>query len=128
MVRPFMFFTIFVFRLLPLFRFFLIAILAAFAALGQNFMLSSAAANLTAKLRSVTFSAILRQDIGWFDEDKNSTGALVSSLSDNPTKIYGLAGITLGGIVQSSTTVIGGAIIGLIFGPKLAAVGIGELY
>lgn len=65
--------------------------------------------------------------VGWFDEDKNSTGGLVSVLSDNPTKISGLAGVTLGAIVQSFATVIGGSIIGLVFGPKLAAVGIGEL-
>lgn len=64
--------------------------------------------------------------VGWFDEEKNSTGGLVSVLSDNPTKISGLAGVTLGAIVQSIATVIGGSIIGLVFGAKLAAVGIGE--
>ncbi|KAG8955981.1 GTPase-activating protein [Tulasnella sp. 424] len=103
---------------------FLIAICSTFAIANQNFFFSRAAAGLTSKLRSMSFRAILRQDIGWFDEDKNSTGGLVSVLSDNPTKISGLAGVTLGAIVQSIATVIGGSIIGLVFGPKLAAVGI----
>ena len=82
---------------------------------------------LTAQLRSSTFRAILRQNIGWFDVEKNSTGALVSSLGENPTKISGIAGETVGAIVHNCSSVIVGAIVGLVFGPKLAAVGIGEL-
>ncbi|KAG8874984.1 GTPase-activating protein [Tulasnella sp. 331] len=103
---------------------FLIAICSTIAIANQNYFFSRAAASLTRKLRALSFRAILRQDIGWFDEERNSTGGLVSVLSDNPTKISGLAGVTLGAIVQSTSTVIGGAIIGLVFGAKLAAVGI----
>ncbi|KAG8998222.1 GTPase-activating protein [Tulasnella sp. JGI-2019a] len=103
---------------------FLIAICSTIAISHQNYFFSRAAASLTRKLRSLSFRAILRQDIAWFDEEANSTGGLVSVLSDNPTKISGLAGVTLGAIVQSCATVIGGSIIGLVFGAKLAAVGI----
>ncbi|KAG8935087.1 GTPase-activating protein [Tulasnella sp. 418] len=106
---------------------FIIAILSTAAIANQNYWFSSTAATMTSKLRSLSFKAILRQDIGWFDEEKNSTGGLVSVLSDNPTKISGLAGVTLGAIVQSTATVIGGSIIGLIFGAKLAAVGIATM-
>jgi ATP-binding cassette subfamily B (MDR/TAP) protein 1 len=52
------------------------------------------------------------------------TGSLTSGLSDNPQKVNGLAGITLGAIVQSCATIVTGMIIGLIYGAKLAAVGI----
>jgi ATP-binding cassette, subfamily B (MDR/TAP), member 1 len=38
--------------------------------------------------------------------------------------VNGLAGITLGAIIQSFSTVITGMIVGLIYGAKLAAVGI----
>jgi ATP-binding cassette, subfamily B (MDR/TAP), member 1 len=38
--------------------------------------------------------------------------------------VNGLAGITLGAIVQSISTIVTGMIIGLTYGPKLAAVGI----
>ena len=58
--------------------------------------LASAAAHLTAKLRALSFRAILRQDIAFFDEDRHSTGALTASLSDNPQKVNGLVGVTLG--------------------------------
>lgn len=52
------------------------------------------------------------------------TGALTSSLSENAQKISGLAGTTLGTIIQSCATIVSGAIIGLIYGWKLSLIGI----
>ncbi|KIJ54732.1 hypothetical protein M422DRAFT_200639 [Sphaerobolus stellatus SS14] len=104
--------------------FFVISILSAICIAMQNYLFASAAAKLTYKLRSMSFRAVLRQDIAFFDEDRNSAGGLTSALSDNPEKVNGLAGITLGTIVQSLSTIIGGAIIGLIYGWKIALVGI----
>ena len=34
--------------------------------------------------------------VEFFDQDHNSTGSLTSALSDNPQKVNGLAGVTLG--------------------------------
>ncbi|KAB5595943.1 Leptomycin B resistance protein pmd1 [Ceratobasidium theobromae] len=104
--------------------FFIIAIVSAIAISVQNLVFGVTAARLTSKLRSLSFRAILRQDIGWFDEDKHSTGALTSTLSDNPQKVSGLAGVTLGAIVQSIACLIGGSVIGLAYGWKLALVAI----
>ncbi|EMD39893.1 hypothetical protein CERSUDRAFT_81221 [Gelatoporia subvermispora B] len=104
--------------------FFLIAILSAIAIGSQNYLFASSAANLTAKLRSISFRAILRQDVEFFDKDENNTGQLTSALSDNPQKINGLAGVTLGAIVQSASTLIAGSIIGLAFAWKIGLVGI----
>ncbi|CAE6419809.1 unnamed protein product [Rhizoctonia solani] len=104
--------------------FFIIAIVSAIAISLQNLVFGVTAARLTGKLRSLSFRAILRQDIGWFDEDKHSTGALTSTLSDNPQKVSGLAGVTLGAIVQSIACLIGGSVIGLAYGWKLALVAI----
>ncbi|KAB5591755.1 Leptomycin B resistance protein pmd1 [Ceratobasidium theobromae] len=104
--------------------FFIIAIVSATAISVQNLLFGVTAARLTSKLRSLSFRAILRQDIGWFDEDKHSTGALTSKLSDNPQKVSSLAGITLGVIVQSVACLIGGSVIGLAYGWKLALVAI----
>ncbi|KAJ4482117.1 P-loop containing nucleoside triphosphate hydrolase protein [Lentinula aciculospora] len=103
--------------------FFLIAIISCFTIGIQNYNFSASAANLTAKLRSLSFRAILRQDIEFFDRDENNTGALTSELSDNPQKVNGLAGVTLGALVQSASTLIGGTIVGLIFAWKLGLVG-----
>ncbi|KAH8104691.1 P-loop containing nucleoside triphosphate hydrolase protein [Cristinia sonorae] len=104
--------------------FFIIALGSMVTICIQNFMFASSAAELTNKLRSLSFRAILRQDIEFFDKDENSTGQLTSSLSDHPQKINGLAGVTLGAIVQAVATLIGGFIIGLIFAWQLGLVGI----
>ncbi|KAH7885321.1 P-loop containing nucleoside triphosphate hydrolase protein [Phlebopus sp. FC_14] len=103
--------------------FFLIAILSAVCIGLQNYYFASSAATLTSKLRSLTFKAILRQDIEYFDKDENSTGALTANLSENPQKINGLAGVTLGAIVQAISTLIGGSAIGLAYAWKPALVG-----
>ncbi|KAF8755102.1 P-loop containing nucleoside triphosphate hydrolase protein [Rhizoctonia solani] len=104
--------------------FFIIAIVSAISIAIQNLVFGMTASRLTSKLRTLSFRAILRQDIGWFDEDKHSTGALTSTLSDNPQKVNGLAGVTLGAIVQSIACLIGGSVIGLAYGWKLALVAI----
>lgn len=84
------------------------------------------------------FTATLRHDIEWFDEDRNSvsdfvlfffalvavlilfkTGAVTSNLADQPQKVQGLFGPTLGTVVQSCATLIGGCIIGLCYGPRM---------
>ena len=53
------------------------------------------------------------------------TGSLTSRLSDHPQKVNGLAGITMGTIIQSIACLIAGAALGLAFLWKLALVGIG---
>ena len=123
---------------------FLIAILSSLAICVQNGMYNRAASQLCAVLRIQSFKAIVSQDIEFFDGEENSTGALTTGLSDNPQKIFGLAGVTLGAcvfhfpplvfnrrltkdssIVQAISTIIAGSIIGLVFSWKVSLVGIG---
>mgnify|MGYP002379093406 CR=1 FL=1 len=42
---------------------------------------------LTMRMRKLTFSAILRQEIDYFDDDSNSMGALVTRLSSDASAI-----------------------------------------
>ena len=46
--------------------------------------------NLTSRLRSMTFRAMLRQEIGWFDEERNSSGALTTRLSSDAGQVQGV--------------------------------------
>ncbi|TCD66039.1 GTPase-activating protein [Steccherinum ochraceum] len=99
--------------------------LIAFMTIGtQNYLFGASAAELTAKLKSLSFRAILRQDVEYFDKDENSTGQLTSNLSENPSKVNGLAGVTLGAIVQGLATITSGVIIGTIFAWRLGLVGL----
>ncbi|GAA5883526.1 hypothetical protein JCM16303_005465 [Sporobolomyces ruberrimus] len=103
---------------------FIIAIVATIGIVVQNWLFGATAERLAAKLRLNTFRAILRQDIAYFDRDENSTGHLTALVADLAQKINGLMGVTQGTIVQSVFTLIAGAIIGLVYSPKVAAVGI----
>ncbi|TRM64132.1 ste6-like protein [Schizophyllum amplum] len=103
--------------------FFLIAICSTISIGTQNYAFAASASKLSARLRSLSFKAILRQDVEFFDEESHSTGSLVSNLSDNPQKVNGLAGVTLGAIVQSASTLIVGFIIGTIYAYQVGLVG-----
>ena len=45
---------------------------------------------LTSRLRSRAFKAILRQEIGWFDHDRNSSGALTTRLANDAAQVQGV--------------------------------------
>lgn len=104
--------------------YFVTAILAAIAIFFQMLGFSRSGWELVTKLRIMYFRATLRHDIEWFDEDDNATGKITSNLSDQPQKVQGLFGVTLGSIIQSCATLVGGCIIGLAYGPLLALIGI----
>ena len=46
--------------------------------------------NLTGFYRSGLFKAILRQEVGWFDDEENSTANLSTKLSKNAGEISGV--------------------------------------
>ncbi|KAI5993497.1 P-loop containing nucleoside triphosphate hydrolase protein [Pisolithus albus] len=105
-------------------RFFIVAIVSSVAIAIQNHVFTLAASNLTAKLRTLSFRAILRQDIQFFDRVENNTGMLTTRVNDHPQKVEGLAGVTLGAIIQAFTSLISSSIIGLAYAWKPALVGI----
>jgi len=46
---------------------------------------------LTSRLRSRSFKAMLRQEIGWFDDERNSTGALTTRLANDAGQVQGVS-------------------------------------
>ncbi|BGP40022.1 hypothetical protein JCM10450v2_004002 [Rhodotorula kratochvilovae] len=103
---------------------FIMALLATLAIAVEVWLFTDTAERLSAKIRLNTFTLTLRQDIAFFDEDKNSTGTLTNAINDRATKIFGLFGQTQGVIVQNVFTLVSGAIVGLCFSWKIALVGI----
>ena len=53
----------------------------------QNFSLSVAGERLIERLRYLSFKAMLRQDMSWFDKKTNSTGALLTRLASDTASI-----------------------------------------
>ncbi|XP_036102169.1 phosphatidylcholine translocator ABCB4 isoform X5 [Molossus molossus] len=57
----------------------------------QGFTFGKAGEILTTRLRSMAFKAMLRQDMSWFDDHKNSTGALSTRLATDASQVQGIA-------------------------------------
>src|SRR5262245_56978442 len=75
------FHSLYFFLSLLLLRFHLKAITA------QEFFFAYAGEHLTKRLRKKAFQGILRQNIGWFDEEKHNTGILTSRLASDATLV-----------------------------------------
>jgi len=56
---------------------------------------------LTVRLRKRAFSSILRQDIAYFDDHRNSTGALCTRLGSDASRVQGCTGVRLGTILKN---------------------------
>ncbi|KAF9444209.1 P-loop containing nucleoside triphosphate hydrolase protein [Macrolepiota fuliginosa MF-IS2] len=103
--------------------FFVIAILSSAMMGAQSYFLSSGAATLTTRLRQLSFRAVMRQDVQFFDSERNSSGILTSRINGDPGKVKGLAGITLGTIIQGLATITAGVVAGLVIVWKVGLVG-----
>ncbi|XP_065886098.1 ATP-dependent translocase ABCB1-like [Dysidea avara] len=92
------------------------ACLAGIVGFLRTFCFSVSGEALTARLRSISFKAIMRQDIGWFDQEQNSTGALTTRLSHDASQVQGATGTRLGAVTQIISGLLTGIIIAFIYG------------
>lgn len=102
--------------------FVVIAIATFVSSFAQNALFGYSSEYLTERIRKDVFDTILRQDIAFFDDERNATGILTSNLSTDAQRIQGISGVTIGTIFQVSTNLVGGVIVALIYGWKLALV------
>uniref|UniRef100_A0A8C2YGB1 Bile salt export pump n=1 Tax=Coturnix japonica TaxID=93934 RepID=A0A8C2YGB1_COTJA len=87
---------------------------------GYNFAKSGEL--LTRRLRKIGFQAMLGQDIGWFDDRRNSPGALTTRLATDASQVQGATGSQIGMIVNSFTNIGVAIIIAFYFSWKLSLV------
>ncbi|KAG6586737.1 multidrug resistance protein ABC superfamily [Phytophthora cinnamomi] len=77
----------------------------------QHYGFAVVSQNLVTRVRAATFSAMLHQEIGWFDLDENSSGALVSRLATDSAVLQAMTSETLNrGLVNMTTLTIAFAI------------------
>ncbi|XP_057447541.1 ABC transporter B family member 15-like isoform X2 [Lotus japonicus] len=77
---------------------------------------------LTKRIRERMLSKILTFEVGWFDEDENSTGAICSRLAKEANVVRSLVGDRMALVVQTISAVIIAFTMGLVIAWRLAIV------
>nr|XP_033786803.1 ATP-dependent translocase ABCB1-like [Geotrypetes seraphini]XP_033786804.1 ATP-dependent translocase ABCB1-like [Geotrypetes seraphini]XP_033786805.1 ATP-dependent translocase ABCB1-like [Geotrypetes seraphini]XP_033786806.1 ATP-dependent translocase ABCB1-like [Geotrypetes seraphini]XP_033786807.1 ATP-dependent translocase ABCB1-like [Geotrypetes seraphini]XP_033786808.1 ATP-dependent translocase ABCB1-like [Geotrypetes seraphini]XP_033786809.1 ATP-dependent translocase ABCB1-like [Geotry len=75
--------------------------------------------NLTMRLRSSSFKALLQQEIGWFDDHKNAVGVLLTRLATDASQVKGATGTRMGLIIMTICTLLAAIIIAFIYSWQL---------
>uniref|UniRef100_A0A7E4VKT7 p-glycoprotein n=1 Tax=Panagrellus redivivus TaxID=6233 RepID=A0A7E4VKT7_PANRE len=87
----------------------------------SSMMLGRCGEALTKKLRYEAFKNLLRQDIGFYDDDRHGTGKLCTRFAtDAPNVRYVFTRLPV--VMSSVVTLIGAIIIGFMYGWQLALV------
>lgn len=97
-----------------------IAVITGLICFLQTYLFNYAGVWLTTRVRAMTFKAMLNQEIGWFDEEQNSVGALSARLSGEAAGVQGAIGYPLSGMIQALANFISGVSVSMYYNWKLA--------
>ncbi|XP_024142686.1 bile salt export pump [Oryzias melastigma] len=105
----------------------IVAVISFFSQFIQGYSFAKSGELLTRRLRKVGFQAMLKQEIGWFDDPENSPGALTTRLATDASMVQGATGSQIGMIINSLTSIGASFIIAFYFSWKLTLVILGFL-
>ncbi|KAM6985033.1 bile salt export pump [Aplochiton taeniatus] len=99
-----------------------VAVTSFFSQFLQGYAFAKSGELLTRRLRKVGFQSMLKQEVGWFDDPRNSPGALTTRLATDASMVQGATGSQIGMIVNSLTNIGASFIIAFYFSWKLSLV------
>ncbi|VDD73998.1 unnamed protein product [Mesocestoides corti] len=76
--------------------------------------LGYAGSRLIKRARSLLFSALLRQEIGWFDRVENSPGILTARLATEVSCLETVTGVQLGTLMEAISLITASLVIGFV--------------
>ncbi|CAF1523136.1 unnamed protein product, partial [Didymodactylos carnosus] len=82
----------------------------------QSYLFACSGEKLTKRLRSKVFRFMLKQDMAYFDDPKNNTGALCTRLAVEASAVQGATGIRIGLMLQNFSSLGVGIILGFVYG------------
>ncbi|KAI8541587.1 hypothetical protein RHMOL_Rhmol08G0073100 [Rhododendron molle] len=91
-------------------------------ALGSHYYFAYMGERLTKRVRVTMLSKILAFEVGWFDREENTSGAVCSRLSNDANVVRSLVGDRMALIIQTLSAVTIACTMGLVIAGRLASV------
>ncbi|XP_031402316.1 ABC transporter B family member 15-like isoform X2 [Punica granatum] len=99
-----------------------LAIFSFFISISQHYNFAYMGEHLTKRIRERMLSKILTFEVGWFDQEENSSGAVCSRLAKDAAVVRSLVGDRMALLVQTCSAITIAFTMGLIIAWKLAIV------
>ncbi|KAL6629037.1 hypothetical protein ACP70R_028802 [Stipagrostis hirtigluma subsp. patula] len=99
-----------------------LAVLSFLINIGQHYNFGAMGEYLTKRIREQMLAKILTFEIGWFDRDENSSGAICSQLAKDANVVRSLVGDRMSLVIQTVSAVLIACIMGLVIAWRLALV------
>ncbi|XP_019191856.1 PREDICTED: ABC transporter B family member 20-like [Ipomoea nil] len=93
----------------------------------QHFYFGIMGEKMTERVRRMMFSAMLRNEVGWFDDEENSADNLSMRLANDATFVRAAFSNRLSIFIQDSAAVVVAVLIGIVLEWRLALVALATL-
>ncbi|PIA52984.1 hypothetical protein AQUCO_01000686v1 [Aquilegia coerulea] len=93
----------------------------------QHFYFGIMGEKMTERVRRMMFSAILRSEVGWFDEEENSADTLSMRLANDATFVRATFSNRLSIFIQDTAAVLVALLIGMVLEWRLALLALATL-
>ncbi|CAF3438593.1 unnamed protein product [Rotaria socialis] len=99
-----------------------LGVLMLFTMFLQSFLFAISGESLTQRLRAKIFRTLLQQDIAYFDQAENNTGALCTRLATEASEVQGATGVRIGTMLQNISNLGVGIVLAFIYGWSLTLI------